>query len=390
MLGGPGPGPPAYAYRLLLWGGLVLLLVAELVALTLPFDPSHDLAQEGFWAAAIYTAQLGIRPTFITMVAATIFFSWPVPLQELRGSSRRVASQNYFGAMVRCAFGAAGLLILGTPAQSTRLSSIEAWEGWLLLWIAVAFAALATWLFSALPPRFYIRWFARSRSAVLTALGAGLLAYGLGNWMQELWGLLQRSAFQTAATILGLLGEAVVNRPDEFVLGTSRFAVRITAHCSGLEGVGLTCAFIGIYLWTYRRRVSFPQALLLLPIGAVGIWLLNSIRIAALILIGSWNRDVALKGFHSAAGWIFFNLVAVGLVWTSSRYGLFSKRLKTSLRLRIQPAPTFCRFWWCSRVLYLSGYLRRSFFFRRSHCLCLRRLVLPLHSAFNAVEAFMV
>jgi exosortase E/protease (VPEID-CTERM system) len=312
-------------YRPFLWGGLVLLLIAELVVLTLPFDPSHNLAQEGFWAGAIYTAQLGIRPTFITMVVATIFFSWPVPLQELRTvldeSPDRITSARWFTAHL----GLLALLILGTRAQATRLNSIEAWEGWLLLWITVSFAALATWLFSALPPRFYVRWVARSRSAVLTALGAGLLAYGLGNWMQELWGLLQRSAFQMAATILGLFGEAVVNRPDEFVLGTSRFAVRITAHCSGLEGIGLTCAFIGIYLWTYRRQLRFPRALLLLPIGAVSMWLLNSVRIAALILVGSWNRDVALKGFHSAAGWIFFNLVAVALVWASSRYGLFAK-----------------------------------------------------------------
>ncbi len=51
----------------------------------------------------------------------------------------------------------------------------------------------------------------------------------------------------------------------------------------------------------------------------LSIWLLNSVRIAALILIGGWDQDIALKGFHSAAGWIFFNLVAVGLVWTSSQ-----------------------------------------------------------------------
>ena len=87
-------------------------------------------------------------------------------------------------------------------------------------------------------------------------------------------------------------------------------------------------AFIGIYLWTYRRQLRFPRALLLLPIGAVCVWLLNAVRIAALILIGSWNRDVALKGFHSAAGWIFFNLVAVALVWATSRYGLFVKAVE--------------------------------------------------------------
>jgi exosortase E/protease (VPEID-CTERM system) len=320
-----GSRPTGNAYRSLFWGGLVLLLVAELITLTLPFDPRGNLARKGFWAGLMYTAQLGIRPTFITTVAAAIFFSWPVLRQEFRTvldeSPDRITSAGWFTAH----FTLLALLILGTRAQATHLNSIEAWEGWLLLWIVLSVAALATWLFSAMPPRFYVRWIARSRSALLTAVGVGLASYGLGNWMQELWGPLQHATFQIAATVLGLLGQAAVNRPDEFVLGTSRFAVRITAHCSGLEGIGLTCAFIAIYLWTNRHQLSFPRALLLLPIGAVCIWIFNSIRIAALILIGSWNRDIALKGFHSAAGWIFFNLVAVGLVWASSKYRLFVK-----------------------------------------------------------------
>ena len=116
-----------------------------------------------------------------------------------------------------------------------------------------------------------------------------------------------------------------VYRPDEMVIGTSRFVVTIAPHCSGLEGIGLICAFTGIYLWTCRRELSFPLALLLFPAGMISIWLLNSVRIAALIFIGGWDQDVALKGFHSAAGWIFFNMVAVGLVWTSSQSRLFVK-----------------------------------------------------------------
>ncbi len=125
--------------------------------------------------------------------------------------------------------------------------------------------------------------------------------------------------------MLQLFGQLGVNRPDEMVIGTSRFVVTITSRCSGLEGIGLICAFTGLYLWTCRRELSFPQALLLFPAGMISIWLLNSVRIAALILIGGWDQDVALKGFHSAAGWIFFNMVAVGLVWTSSQSRLFIK-----------------------------------------------------------------
>jgi exosortase E/protease (VPEID-CTERM system) len=311
--------------RIFLWIGLVLLLVAELIILTLPFDPSGNLAQEGFWAGAMYAAQLGIRPTFITTVLAAIFFSWPVLRQEfcriLDESPDRIISARWFTAhLVLLA-----LLILGTRAHATRLKSVAAWEGWLLLCIVVSLAALATWLFSALPPRFYVRWIARSRSALLTAAGVGLAAYGLGNWMQELWWLLQRSTFQMVALILQLLGQAAVNHPEKLVIGTSRFSVYIAPRCSGLEGIGLMCAFVSAYLLSCREELSFPWALLLLPVGAISIWLLNSARIAALIFIGGWNQDVALKGFHSAAGWIFFNVVAVGLVWTSSQSQLFVK-----------------------------------------------------------------
>ena len=44
-------------------------------------------------------------------------------------------------------------------------------------------------------------------------------------------------------------------------------------------------------------------------------WLLNAVRIAALVVIGTsgWP-DVALGGFHSQAGWLVFNAVGLGLV----------------------------------------------------------------------------
>ena len=311
--------------RVLLWIGLVLLLVAELVVLTLPFNPAGNIAEQGFWAALLAAGQHGIRPTFITAVVATIFLSWPVLQQEFRRvldeSPNQIISLRWLAAHLMLL----SLLIFGTRTQDIRLTSIADWEGWLLLWSLLACGALVTWLFTALPPRFWARWLSQSRFAFLAAAAAALAAYVLGNWMQELWGALQHSTFQMVAMILQLFGQAAVIRPDDMILGTSRFAVIITAHCSGLEGIGLICAFTGLYLWSCRRDLSFPLAFVLLPIGAISIWVLNTIRIAALIFIGGWNQEVALKGFHSAAGWIFFNVIAVGLVWTSSRFQLFAK-----------------------------------------------------------------
>jgi exosortase E/protease (VPEID-CTERM system) len=46
----------------------------------------------------------------------------------------------------------------------------------------------------------------------------------------------------------------------------------------------------------------------------VAIWLTNCVRVAALVLIGSMGAaDVAAGGFHSEAGWLAFNFVALAL-----------------------------------------------------------------------------
>ena len=318
------------ANRILLWSGLVLLLVAELIVLTLPFDTNAGVSEKGTWATFLGTLQHGIRPTFITVAVASAFFSWPVLQREfhrvLDESPDRLISPRWFAIHLVFLL----LLAAGTALPTLRPPSVSAWEGLLLLWVLLSVGALITWLFTMLPPRFWSRWIAASRVSLLAAGTAGLGAYALGNWAQELWTPdrwlpLQRASFHIVATILQFFGQLAVNRPDEMVIGTSRFVVTITSHCSGLEGIGLICAFTGIYLWTCRRELSFPEALLLLPAGIISIWLLNSVRIATLILIGGWDQDVALRGFHSAAGWIFFNVVAVGLVWTSSQSRLFIK-----------------------------------------------------------------
>ena len=321
-------GTSSNVSRLWLWGGLVLLLVAELVILTVPFDLTA--MEEGTWATFLGTFERGIRPTFITVAVASVFFSWPVLQREfqrvLDETPDRIVSPRWFAAHLMLL----SILVVGTRFPTIRPLSISAWEGWLLLWILICAGALTTWLFSALPPRFWFRWIARSRLPLIAAGIAGLAAYPLGNLAQELWAperslSLQRGSFYLVANILQLLGQLGVNRPDEMVIGTSRFVVRIAPHCSGLEGIGLICAFTSIYLWTCRRDLSFPLALLLFPAGMISIWLFNSVRIAMLILIGGWDQDIALKGFHSAAGWIFFNMVAIGLVWTSSQSRLFIK-----------------------------------------------------------------
>lgn len=64
---------------------------------------------------------------------------------------------------------------------------------------------------------------------------------------------------------------------------------------------------------------------MLIPIGVAAIWLFNAVRIAGLILIGAAGApDVAMGGFHSHAGWILFNVVAVAGCVGARRVAWFS------------------------------------------------------------------
>ena len=103
---------------------------------------------------------------------------------------------------------------------------------------------------------------------------------------------------------------------DLSVIGARDFSVVIDASCSGYEGVALVLIFLGLFLWSFRDRLLFPRALLLIPLGVGLIWLLNAVRIAVLVAIGAHvSPAMALEGFHSQAGWVSFLLVTVGLMY---------------------------------------------------------------------------
>ena len=71
--------------------------------------------------------------------------------------------------------------------------------------------------------------------------------------------------------------------------------------------------------------MPFPAGAALVPAGVVVMYLLNAVRIAALILIGSAGaREIAVGGFHSQAGWIAFNVVALGFSVAARRTPYFT------------------------------------------------------------------
>jgi exosortase E/protease (VPEID-CTERM system) len=204
---------------------------------------------------------------------------------------------------------------------SLPMDSVAARFIWTLL-CAVGLILLAL---ACVPFRRWVNLLYRGRLQALYSVLAGLASWGLHYQLTWLWGegpgrVVQLIAFHAVAPLLRLLLPGVLFDPATLTIADSNFAVHIALACSGVEGVVLIFVFLVLWLWYFRKEYRFPHALLLIPCAFVVMWLLNVLRVVALVVIGSRiSPEVALIGFHANAGWIAFTLVALGITVASRR-----------------------------------------------------------------------
>jgi exosortase E/protease (VPEID-CTERM system) len=196
---------------------------------------------------------------------------------------------------------------------------------WVALWGFSGVCSLLL-LVAAVVPRAALRSLRRPVLRALTSgLLVGLVALLAGYATAMLWEPMSRLTLKVVTFLLGLTGQEVISIPDELVVGTASYNVFIDRPCSGAEGIGLMTVLLGFYLFHFRKSLRFPSALGLLPIGVALVWVANSLRIAALTGIGTWlSPEIAEGGFHSAAGWLLFCIITLGLVALSRHSAWFS------------------------------------------------------------------
>jgi exosortase E/protease (VPEID-CTERM system) len=210
------------------------------------------------------------------------------------------------------------LLFGGTPLAGTLL---------VLAWLAAGICGIATGVFFCIPAKILRKLIVSSGNAWLYATAAAVITPLIGIASHRLWKPATALTFEMVRGLVGLFSSSVIADPINKTIGTQKFVVKIAPSCSGLEGVGLMLVFSVIWLWFFRSDYKFPPALLIIPVGISLIFLLNAVRIAILILIGDAGaRSVAVGGFHSQAGWIVFNGVALSLVCVANRVPWLSSR----------------------------------------------------------------
>jgi exosortase E/protease (VPEID-CTERM system) len=313
------PVRATHALPVLRWALLLALLAAEVVlGETAVRDAVHE--KTGLRMALLRLSPLLLR-LVIAVGAATLLACGQRLWEEIRAAAALPDRPSRWWpfllghlALVGAFAGTTSWVGAG-GVGSASYPYAQVVVGWLL-----AGGALVLWARAALPGPLWLRLASRCRAGLLAGAVVGLAAWGAGLLMARFWEPASRATLWVVHGLLSHVYPDTFCRPEALVVGTPAFAVHVAPQCSGYEGIGLLWIFLGAYLWLFRHRLRFPHALVLLPLGTAIIWLANAVRIAGLVALGTagWSA-VAEGGFHSQAGWLAFNAVALGLVFLSGR-----------------------------------------------------------------------
>lgn len=308
----------------------MLVLLFSIEALVSPLFRGTTAAvnaPQGAWVTTLVEASSAsvarFAIAFSALFATFALLRYRAGLTSLALATNR-APLNY-GLLILHLVGV-GLFWWASPgvygAQSASASNLAS-----LCWIAGASIAVASGALAFLPWRIWVGMRQATEALWLYAAISAAVVCASIPAVRLLWHSLSRVTFVMVEVLLRPFFSNMVIQPEALRIGTPRFHVVIADACSGLEGIGLLLVFGCMWLFVFRRETKFPQALVILPLGIITLFGLNSVRLAALILIGNAGaRDIALGGFHSQAGWIMFNSVAFGSAVAARRWSWVSIR----------------------------------------------------------------
>ena len=304
------------------WASLLLLLGAEVVALSLRFRVPVLPSGGPWWALPLAQARELWIPALLG--AGTTAALAGYQLARVGGSIPSQAGASFGGRLAVHLAALAVFVAVTTRVFEGNVLAASWPAAWVLGWYAAGLVVVATWWVAGHPSG----WRGVLGRSELAALAAGL-AVGVGSVAAsqlagQLWLPMARATLVVARLALGLVASNVVADPEHYLLGVDDFVVRIAPTCSGYEGIGLVWVFLAIYLTVSRRSLRWPTAWWLIPLGTLAIWVVNAARITTLILIGAWwSPAVALGGFHSQAGSLGILAISLGLVLLSRRSRFF-------------------------------------------------------------------
>lgn len=231
---------------------------------------------------------------------------------EMPSRRERIVS----GALVAIASVAALVVTHPSTEQLVQLRALDQTRG--LLFTALSYACLLLPAAAAYGLCFPWATLRRCIPAILACvlLALGFVATGV---LASIWHLpLVRPALNLAAWLLQLVDASAVSVDAHHALITFyAFTVRIGPQCAALDGVMLFLLLAGA-LWWQRSGVQPWRAAVAAIIGALLLFFLNGARIAMIMIIGIFSREVAVDLFHGLIG----IAMLMAMLWLFDRIGM--------------------------------------------------------------------
>ena len=305
--------PPSLRQR----GALLLgILCVEVALLHAPyFGRADDVS-----AHQAVTAVLSGSGFVLFALAAFGLVCWPERRSLLAKWRSAAQSHNWKPwAIASCTLALITFLATFTARHSSVAAAAPVW---LLIapWAVAVFLMLVLLATAAAPISYWRALASTRRTELLISLSAVGLIWGIAVLSQNSWDQLSGATLRLSYWLLRQYESDAHSILAQRVLGVGEYNVLIDSKCSGYEGIGLVVGFLALYMIVFRRQLRFPNVLILFPLGALTIWLLNAVRLAVLVSIGAHiSPGMAMHGFHSQAGSILFLAVAVGMMFATRR-----------------------------------------------------------------------
>jgi len=306
------------------WACLIALLTAEILTISLRFDAKGVQADRPWYGLVVHlgsVARLGIA-----VGLSTILVAGPRCYRELKREASRLEGSGWvFRGIVGNLVAFVSFYWLSVPVLEGSGPSHPADWALPVAWGMAGLATLVLWGLAILPADLGVVLIRRGAGSLAAGPALGVAAYLVGTLAENEWQPLAWATLQLVRGLLSLVFSDTICQPDQSLVGTSSFQVKIAPVCSGYEGMGMIAALLSIALWMFRREFRFPRALAILPMAMAIMWLANAVRIASLVALGTWGyREFAVGGFHSLAGWLFFLSIGLGLIACARRMPFFT------------------------------------------------------------------
>ena len=318
---------PKRSTVLVRWMVLLVVALLEILGFTYTYD-TFRLEAHGSLALELLRRSEILAGLLVISCAILIMAVLPKLRGFLTVASARSRRQRFWWIYLVGHFVAFALFI--TLANWIFLQNVTSNGGvialvWAASYLLCGFAATVLLAIAATPLNVWQVALKHSHREVSLALLAGIASVIVGKVTKLGWDGLATYTFHVVEWLLTLIYPVVISRPEDKFVGTPVFAETIAPACSGYEGIGLILVFFTVFLWLFRGQLRFPRAMLLIPVGCITIWLANCVRIALLIIVGDKiSPEVAVGGFHSQTGWLFFCIIALGLAIIGLKVTWFS------------------------------------------------------------------